>query len=266
MKEEPVIHKKTSDGRWVAGCLASFAILALSIPLIAFGFAMYVETPFHFAFGWLFHAFRTLPVLRDKAGSMSLPIGCLILAGVLSHRFISRILMEKEPPVVWRPKDTLACLILLLSGCASAISLSGVIHQMAWLRADPWYERSRSSDQFAALSDTNRLLLEIVEFHADKGRYPNSFDELERASGIFGKKTWFRGGRNLLPEPYILLHPGSPTAVADSDPLIVSPVIHNGRKMVVGYGNMSVRTVDAAQLKTILQGLKPDRIQQRGTP
>jgi hypothetical protein len=266
VKEEPVIHKKTSVGRWVAGCVVCLFILMLLFPFIAHGFAIYVETPFHFALGWLFHAFRTLPVLREKMGALSLPLGCLILAGTLLHRFLSRTLRAKEPPLVWRPKDTMAFLILIVSGCAAAISLSGIIHQMAWLRADPWYERSSSSDRIAAVSDTRALLLEIAEFQFDKGRYPHSLEELKRESDIFGKKTWFRGSRNLLPEPFILLHPGSPTVVPDSDPLLVSPVFHNGRKMVVGYGNMSVRTVDAGELKTILRNLDPKQTQPQKAP
>jgi hypothetical protein len=54
-------------------------------------------------------------------------------------------------------------------------------------------------------------------------------------------------------EPFILLHPGGKRALNADEPLIVSAILQRDQKIVVGYGDCSVRSLPAKMLHKILE-------------
>ena len=133
-----------------------------------------VEIPIHFLFGWLFHGWHTLPHLLDKWPALLLPVGSLILAGVLAHRFICRTLADKGSTRIWRPTDTASCIVLILLGCGAAIALSGVAHQTIWLMGDRWVQSNHRTEQTMAVNNARQLLIALEEYHVEHDHYPNN--------------------------------------------------------------------------------------------
>lgn len=263
MSEEPVtIQKPPARRRVVRSALWLLALLAvLLILLAAIRNVFIIEIPFHLAIGWLLHAVRSMPVLFAHGRSCLLPFGCLILAGILLHRFIRRTLASMKSPIVWRTKHTIASLLLLFSGCAAAIAMSGIVHQAAWLTDGELTEDiSKKSDLAAAYGETRNLLMLLYDYHDSKGRYPNSLQELATEYQEPQHVLWLQGGPGAVAEPYVLLHPGAVTAVPADEPLVVSPIIQREGKMVVGYGDLTAKSVPAEQWKAIFQKLERKNI------
>jgi hypothetical protein len=93
------------------------------------------------------------------------------------------------------------------------------------------------------MSNGRQLLLGLEEYRLDNGRYPQTWKELESVYGgqaASMQKLWWLDLRNGdVPEPWILLRPGSDDVALDEAPLIVSPII-SGQWVVVGYGDLSI--------------------------
>ncbi len=256
MSEEPMTTQApaTRADKWlILVVLVSFVILFFWV-LLSGGRAVFlIQMPFHFLVGWFLHAGKALPPFLAKWPAILLPAGCLILAGVLIHRFICRCLAAKKSPLAWRPANTVSSIALLLLGCGAAIALSGVVHQTVWLMSERWIRSNHSSGLFSAMSGARQLTLALAGFYDDKGRYPVSFEELELEMELPAQMSWVKVGSGRLREPFILLHPGGKREVVDNDPLIISPLIREGGKIVVGYGDLSVRSIPAEQLEQILR-------------
>ncbi|MES2921716.1 MAG: hypothetical protein V4819_09220 [Verrucomicrobiota bacterium] len=255
MSEETIIARspvRTAISWIVRGVLCCVVILFF---LLMIQSVVIIEVPIHFLFGWVFHGMTTLPPLLGNWRMLLLPAGCLVLAGVLIHRFVCRSLKAKEVYLVWRPTHTLAFLALLLLGCGAAIALSGVVHQSVWLMGDRWIEnRGRRAELTEAVNNARQLMMALMEFHDEKGHYPNSLQELESELNIPHQLVWLKTGNGKVPEPFILLHPGGTRPMNADEPLIVSPVIQRDGKVAVGYGDCSVRSLPVSKLASVLAG------------
>ena len=223
-----------------------------------------VETPIHFVLGWLFHAVKALPPLLGNWRPLVAPLGCLVLATWLIHRFVRWSQVAKGKPLSWRVGHTISATSLLMLGCGAAIALSGVLHQTVWLMSDPWTEdRGKKSDQVEAVNNTRQLMMALMEFHDSKGHYPNSLQELETEFDLPSQLAWVQNGLGKVREPFILLHPGSTRLVNADEPLIVSPVIQRVGKIAVGYGDGSVTSLLAKDLDRVIKGESRLQIQQQ---
>jgi len=254
MSEEPLALKTPASRRWtwvIRGVLWSLVILLFTFIT---GCTLLIETPVHLLRGWLFHAMKTTPQALGNWRAFVLPSGCLILAGILIHRFVQRCLVTQGAAQRLRPADTIAALSLLLLGCGAAIALSGIVHQTVWLMADPWTEdRGKRADLTACVNDARQLMLALAEFHVEKGHYPESLQELVTTLNVPSQLAWVRYGTGKVREPFLLLHPGGKRAVTADEPLIVSPILQQDGKVVVGYGDCSVRSLPARMLDRILE-------------
>lgn len=255
MNEEPIVVRSGWQiaGSWVLRIVVTLFVLILFVPMAA-TLLVTLEAPFHLAFGWIFHAGKALPPLLGGWRAFLLPLGCLVMAGVLIHRFASRWIDAKGSPRCLRPKETVAAISLLLLGSGAAISLSGIVHQAVWLMSEPMTEnRGMRADLTATVNDARQLMLALYEYYDENGHYPNALGDLETEIGIPPRLTWARYGTRTVPEPFILLCPGRTRAANEDEPLIVSPVLPRDGKFVVGYGDMSVRTLPATQFSRILR-------------
>lgn len=250
MSEEAITVKSPTSRRWtwiIRGVLWTIVILVFS----ALGSCtVFVETPVHFVLGWFFHAAKVLPQSLGNWRPLAAPLGCLILATWLVHRFVRWWQMAKGKTPSWRPRHTFSAVALLLLGSGAAIALSGVVHQAVWLLSDPWIEdRGKRAELTMAVNNGRQLMLALLEFHQTKGCYPHGFHELELPQDLM----WVQSSNRTVREPFILLHPGGKRPVNADEPLIVSPVIQKEGKFAVGYGDGSVRSLPADQLGKILR-------------
>jgi hypothetical protein len=250
MSEDAIPTKPRTSRRWtwiIRGVLWTIVILVFS----ALGSCtVLVETPVHFVLGWIFHAAKALPPLLGNWRPLVAPLGCLVLATWLVHRFVRWWQVAKGKTPSWRLRHTFSAVALLLLGSGAAIALSGVVHQAVWLLSDPWMEdRGKRAELTMAVNNGRRLMMALFEFHETKGRYPHGFHELELPQELM----WVQNSNRSVREPFILLHPGGKRFVNADEPLIVSPVIQREGKFVVGYGDGSVRSLPAVQLGKILR-------------
>jgi hypothetical protein len=254
MSEETIVLKNPGSRRrtWIIrGVLWTFVILVFSF----FGSCtVLVETPVHFVLGWFFHAVKALPPLLGDWRPSVVPLGCLVLATWLLHRFVRWWQVAKGKPPSWRVGHTISAVSLLLLGCGAAIALSGVVHQAVWLMSDPWTEnRGRKSDQTAAVNNARQMVMALWEFHDSEGRYPNSLRELETEFDLPAQFAWVQNDFAKVREPFILLHPGGTRPLVSGEPLIVSPVLLRAGKIVVGYADGSVKSLPVDRLGQILR-------------
>ena len=215
-----------------------------------------IEMPIRVLFGWAIHGWKALPPFLANWHEATLPIGCLLMAAVIGHRFVRRWVDEKFPRRTWRIRHTTAALSLLLLGSAAAIAMSGVMHQFFWLAGGKVLYDNRKSEMVVAMGNGRQLMMALWEFQDEKGRYPDSFEELETAAGEYSyairRLSWLDSRDREVPEPWILLRPGfSEVALAD-EPVIVSPVIAARGLVVVGYGDTSIRMMRAEELPELL--------------
>lgn len=250
MSEEAIPTKPPPSRRWtwiIRGVLWTIVILVFS----ALGSCtVLVETPVHFVLGWFFHAAKALPPLLANWRPLVAPLGCLVLATWLVHRFVRWWQMAKGEAPSWRLWHTFSAVALLLLGSGAAIALSGVVHQAVWLLSDPWIEdRGKRAELTMAVKNGRQLMLALLEFHETNGCYPHGFHELELPQDLM----WVQSSNRSVREPFILLHPGGKQLANGDEPMIVSPVIQSMGKIVVGYGDGSVRSLPAVQLGKILR-------------
>lgn len=240
----------------LGSCLLRGTLCTLAILILAFvtGSPMFVEIPFHFLLGWMLHAINTLPPLLPKWSGLLLPLCSLLVVGFMTHRFICWWITARNSLLKWHFSQTLTAVALLLLASAAAIAMSGIAHQSAWLLSDRWTESNMRTEQTMAVNNARQLLIALESFHESEGHYPNSFQELEDMFAPSAKVAWVETERHGVLEPFILLKPGGTRPLEEDIPLIVSPVIRNGEKIVVGYSDGSVSSLPAVRLDEILQG------------
>lgn len=267
MSEEPITIQTPARRMvtWLIRVVVGFVFLFLLVFLLGGGLLFVFEAPFHFLAGWFLHAGKALPPLLAKWPGILLPAGCLVLAGILIHRFIRRCLTVNKSSLAWRPANTVASIALLLLGCGAAIALSGVVHQTVWLMGERWTTNNHRTSLSYAIRNGRQLMMALTEYFEEYGRYPTSFQELDTELELSSKLAWVKYRSGSLREPFILLYPGGKREVNANEPLIVSPVIQESGKIVVGYGDMSVKAVPAEQLEQILRARALPEAQPAGS-
>ncbi len=238
------------------GVLLAFLIIFILIFLGVINSIFLLEIPFRLACGWAFHGLETLPPILSKWRSAVLPIGCLALAGWLTHSFICRWAKAKRPDLQWRIKYTVSIFSLLFLSSAVAIAMSGIVHQFFWLSKERVItHQSRLSDQGYAEMRARELCQYMFFYFQENGRYPHTWDELENWN-----EDYLVDGRYLflgeVPEPFILLNSGSDRQLSSNDPLVLSPYIQSVNQYAIGYGDGSVSMIKLAMLKRILSEIK----------
>jgi hypothetical protein len=245
------------------GCLYGIVFPFLGVFILLFlgiiNSVFLLEIPFRLICGWVFHVWETLPPFLVKWRVAVFPIGCLFLAGWLTHSFICRWAKAKRPDLKWRIKYTVSIYSLLFLSSAAAIAMSGIVHQFFWLSKEKVItQRSRGSDQGYAMMRTRELCQYMFFYFTENGRYPLTWDELENWN-----EGHFANGRYLflgeVPEPFILLNSGSDRQLSSNDPLVLSPYIQSVNRYAIGLGDGTGILVNPEELKKILSEIqKPE--------
>lgn len=250
--------KKPVGEQVAKGGLCGILLLLGAFLLLAFlAAAPYVlQMLYHLLCGWVLHGWKALPHLFGKWQEAVLPLGCLLIAAVIAHRFVSRWVGEKFPERTWRIRHTAGALSLLLLGSAAAIAASGVVHQMFWLATGKVIQSNMRRDLAMATSNGRQLMMALLEYENENGRYPHTFEELEMEAGEYSgmiRRLWWLDTRDgKVPEPWILLRPGSSEVAMKDEPVIVSPVIAGEGMVVVGYGDFTVRRIRVENLAEVI--------------
>jgi hypothetical protein len=244
MNGEPEKPGTSKGWKRIAGkTIRIFMIMLVLLLLTGFvGFSWPFEIVVHLLAGPFFHAAKNLPPFAAQWRSSLLPLACLVLAIVFAHRFIRWWITSREIRMSWRWRHTVAAAALLLLGSAAAIAMSGITHQAAWLFSSPWLESNRRTHQTIAVNNARQILLVLLEYETEHGRYPATLDEAVKAFDQSPRVLWVEAGPASLREPFIFLKAGQPSS-GRIEPVIVSPLIQPGDRVAVGYNDGSVRSM-----------------------
>ena len=219
----------------------------------ATGLITLVEVPLRLMFGWAIHGFVMFPGFLAQWPKALLPLACLALALWLAHRFTRWWISARGTSVDWKSVHTVAVTALLLLGSAAAIAMSGIVHQVAWLGGQPWFEEGPGAmRKTIAISNAKQLILGLEDHVEAHGCYPGSLEQLEIEPLSLQKLMWVETGSHRMQEPFLLLRPGAAKAEVGAEPLIVSPVVDGKNGFVVGFADGHVKWFPAEQLGRIL--------------
>lgn len=206
-----------------------------------------LEAPFRLVFGWVLHAWVTLPPLLPRWNELLLPLGALGLALFLTDRFIRWALAAKGSERAWQGRHTVSAAFLVLLGAAAAIAMSGIVHQVVWLGAEPWWGNGRSQVT-PAMGQTRQIVMWIHAFEEENGRYPDSLEELDLPPTVRVVPSRERG----LQEPFVYLKPAGPLPAGEELPVLVSPLLPDSDRVVVGYLSGTTTSIQPDQLPNLL--------------
>ena len=213
----------------------------------ASGLITLLEAPLRLVFGWAVHAWVSMPPLLPRWKELLLPLAALGLALFLIDRFIRWTLAAKGSAAPWRGWHTVSATFLLLLGAAAAIAMSGIVHQVVWLGGEPWWGNGRSQVT-VAMSHSRQIVLWIHEFEEKNGRYPESLAELDLPVGLRAIPSREKG----LQEPFVYLKPAGSPSAGEELPVLVSPLLPDGGRVIVGYLSGTTTAIQADQLPALL--------------
>ncbi len=254
MSDKPLAPPARIRWKWIVRgtIIAVVALLFVS----ATGNILILELPIHFLIGWSFHVWHAIPGAFAKWRGAILPTGCLLMAGVLTHRFISRYVASREAGRIWKPAFTASILGLILLGCAAAIALSAVVHQVVWLSRDSIIENQASKRRrIQVFGDASNIMLRVVEFHDSYGHLPLSLAELAPMDDQPRLRLGVTSGNGPF-EPFLLLNPGGHLPLDPEQPVIISPASRETGRIIVGYADTSVLFILLKDLPRILADSK----------
>jgi len=244
VSEERLVRAKRLGSRVVRlaawGFVGVFFVAVLDLIAV-------LEAPFRLVFGWVLHAWVTLPPLLPRWNELLLPLGALGLALFLTDRFIRWALAAKGSERAWQGRHTVAATFLVLLGAAAAIAMSGIVHQMVWLGGERWWGNGRSQVT-PAMGQTRQIVMWIHAFEEEKGRYPESLEELDLPPTLRVVPSRERG----LQEPFVYLKPSGPLPAGEELPVLVSPLLPDSDRVVVGYLSGTTTAIQADQLPALL--------------
>lgn len=167
---------------------------------------------------------------------------------------------ERGVPVAWRFSQSAIVGLLMLLGCAAAISLSGVVHELAWLPQGEITRSNQRSNQTLAVSNARQLGMVLFEYDSEFGRLPLALKDLDKLddglNGQLPRLIHLRFDSSSPPEPFILRNPGG---AIDPDPnsvILIRPLIPDTDKFVVLKSDMSVTSLPAGRFAEVLKSGK----------
>lgn len=205
------------------------------------------------ASGWITYPARIFPQITYNSEMIICGLGALCLALFFTHRFLSW-LAEKVPalPSPWKFQSTTLLSFLLLSMFGTAIAMTGIIHQAAWLGSTPELTRSTAqSTTRSQMIDAQHLLDRLylrAQSTSDETRFPTSLivsgDE-ESVREDFANHLCVYGKGDS--EPW--LYPGAGQEFGDASfPVLISPRPNREGRIIVAYSRFHVENHSFDQL------------------
>ncbi|BCU78478.1 hypothetical protein [Luteolibacter sp. LG18] len=183
------------------------------------------EIPFRILIGWAVHAMKLLSEIAPHGSTPLLSIGCLLVAILLGHRLTNWFRRARGIESHWKPVHTVIATTLLLLGAAAAISLSGVAHQLAWLRSAPMIvDRSRASEASRASFNARQLWFPLVEYAEEHNRYPETLKDLVREQKLPASILQATRSRSGPTDSFVLLLPGQEPGESSNRPLVIAAI------------------------------------------
>lgn len=216
---------------WRERLYSTVAVSLLLLLAAGLGLILLFEVPFRLLCGWAVHVWVTLPPLLPRWNDLLLPMAALGLALWLTDRFIRWALVAKGSKLPWQGRHTVSATFLVLLGAAAAIAMSGIVHQMVWLGAEPWWGKGRGYQLTEAVSNARQIAVAVQEFERKNGRYPESLAELDVPPNLLTVAPRERG----LVEPFVYLKPAKHRPAGVDVPVIVSPVLPDREKVCVAF-------------------------------
>lgn len=244
-EDQPTPARLWRERLYSTVAVSLFLLLAAGLGLI-----LLFEVPFRLLCGWAVHVWVTLPPLLPRWNELLFPLAALGLSLFLTDRFIRWTLAAKGSKLPWQSRHTVSATFLVLLGAAAAIAMSGIVHQMVWLGAEPWWGNGRGMQQTIALDKARQIAVAIKEFEQKNDRYPESLAELDLPRDLLLVPSRERG----LAEPFVYLKPADDRK-ADIDAglaVVVSPVLPDRGRVAVGHLSGDAILVQADQLPDLL--------------
>ncbi len=216
--------------RWM-GCSGAFiAVLGLIVLFMALmaGAAFIVEVPLYLAFGWVF--FLKDNIMRMTFGWEMIASSALGLLFCLwlTNAFCRWVARQKnrEP---WRFAQTLRLNALVFLFFAASCALVGTVHQSIWLLSNPVVvNRSRNRDLTQNISKLKQVYLQIMDYEAEHGIFPDSLQVLIDESDTADKEIFYATMRKTK-EPFLYFGKGLSTSENGGKVILVSPFLYEDR-------------------------------------
>ena len=199
----------------------------------------------HLVVGWFMFIWRELPLVQVNPSLAFSSLMSLAVAMWLLHRAVSGLCLRSGAKTKWAIRHTLAVTTLSLVLFGAAIAVTGVGHQMAWLKREPLSYDFKNDRRVLMRA---RDLCAVLEGWANDhdGQYPLTLQQLVPMymdeEVFFNYCSWsaFSDGEA---EPLVYLG-GLLTASAPGNlPLLVSPRPFASGRYLVARKNGSVRAV-----------------------
>lgn len=202
-----------------------------------------IEVPLRLAFGWFdFLRINLGEVTFSLARIFTGVVGIGLATGGL-HWFARgwrRVISPDGRPWRWRWSAAITGTMLAMS--ASALSVAGLAHQIAWLKGEPMLEYGFM--KFNPMRDARDAAYQLSDFaKAHEGKFPDDLPDL--VAWIFGPKghesdisrlLFFRESQSATPEPWLYFGSGLTTDVPNDLILLASPRPSDRLRFVVTAG------------------------------
>ena len=219
----PFWRRTLTPSGMVFGTIGVLAVLYLGL-IIAFKPGL-LGAVVHLLAGWFLFIWRELPLVQVNPSLAFSSLMSLAVAMWLLHRAVSGLCLRSGAKTKWAIRHTLAVTTLSLVLFGAAIAVTGVGHQMAWLKRGPLSYYFKNDRRVLMRA---RDLCAVLEGWANDhdGQYPLTLQQLVPMymdeEVFFNYCSWsaFSDGEA---EPLVYLGGFLTTSDPDNLPVIVSP-------------------------------------------
>ena len=185
---------------------------------------------YHLAVGWVRHLLAVVPSLEPDFATIGLSIIAITIATTLLHRFLRAVINPS-----WSLKRTVLSTGIFLSLTAAAITMTGIVHELAWLSRSPVItDRGRATTRTETINNGKQVYLAMLEM-AQEDQHPHSIEEIVSFIDYKGELFSFQPSEgSRVREPFLLLRPGEDiTTLPPETPIIGAFGLDGGRCVIV---------------------------------
>ena len=210
----------------------------------------------HLLAGWFLFIWRVLPLVQVNPSLAFSSLMSLAFAMWFLHRAVSGLCLRSGAKTKWAIRHTLAVTTLSLVLCGAAIAVTGVGHQIAWLKQGPLsYDFKNDRRVLMRARNLCAVLKEWADDH--NGQYPLTLQQLVPKymdeESFFDYYSWSAVSDGEA-EPLVYLGGFLTTSDPDNLPLIVSPRPSASGEYLLARKDMSARPVSPEVYQQAMAG------------